>query len=65
MRIAGARHHQASSHKPWVWEHRAHIKGPPTESGGLIVKCIGVLPRLRAGAKGGQQADQVIKADGT
>lgn len=40
------------------------MKSPPTGSGGVIVKCIGVLPRLRAGAKGGQQADQVVKANG-
>ena len=40
------------------------MKSPPTGSGGIIVKCIGVLPRLRAGAKGGQQADQVVKANG-
>ena len=41
------------------------MKNPPTGSGGVIVKYIGVLPRLRAGTKGGQQTDQVIKANGS
>ena len=50
--------------EPWLWGHPADMKNPPTKSGGVIVKCIGVLPRLRAGAKGGQQANQVIKANG-
>ena len=39
------------------------MKSPPTESGGVSVKSIGLAPVLRAGTKGGKQADQVIKSN--
>lgn len=46
-------------------ETSCEYKNPPTGSGGVIVNCVDVLLRLRAGPKGRQETDQVIKANST